>query len=46
MTESLTPRCGLSEKQIAAVTGLSQAAVRSQVALAFSVLGAELPSVT
>jgi DNA-directed RNA polymerase specialized sigma24 family protein len=34
----------LPENQVAAATGLSEAAVRSQVVLAFSVLRAELPS--
>lgn len=34
----------LPQNQVAAVTGLSEAAVRSQVALAFSALRAELPS--
>jgi len=34
----------LPENQIAAATGISEAAVRSQVALAFSALRAELPS--
>ena len=35
----------LPENQVAAVAGISEAAVRSQVALAFSALRAELPSV-
>ena len=34
----------LPENQVAAVTGISEAAVRSQVVLAFSALRAELPS--
>ena len=34
----------LPENQVAAVTGISEAAVRSQVVLAFSALRAELPT--